>query len=68
VCSTWFKSNVQKIQKKKKNHPIFINFIVKKFTLKNTQCYDFLDPMNEELKNFEVDFQQNNFKILWLFP
>jgi hypothetical protein len=40
--------------KKKKDHLIFINFGVKKFTLKNTQkkiknltleCYNLLDPM-----------------------
>jgi hypothetical protein len=53
--------------RKKKDHLIFINFGVKKFTVKNIskkktlmfECY-----RNEELKFFEVDFQQDNFKIL----
>jgi hypothetical protein len=44
---------VQKKQKKRENHIIFINFGVKKFTLKNTpkkenfafECYNLLDPM-----------------------
>jgi hypothetical protein len=30
------------------------------------ECNDLLNPMNEELKFFEVDFQQDNFKILQL--
>jgi hypothetical protein len=42
-----------KRSKKKKDHLIFINFGVKKFTLKNAQkkktlifeCYNLLDPM-----------------------
>jgi hypothetical protein len=44
---------VQKTQKKRKDHLIFINFGVKKLTLKNTpqkktltfECYNLLDPM-----------------------
>jgi hypothetical protein len=44
---------VQKTQKKKKDHLIFINFGVKKFIVKTSQkertlmfeCYNLLDPM-----------------------
>jgi hypothetical protein len=50
-----------------------MNFGEKRFTIRNTQkrenlnfeCYILL---NEELQFFEVDFQQDKFKILWLFP
>jgi hypothetical protein len=45
-------------KKKREDHLIFINFGVKKFTLKNTPKKKFL----------EVDVQQGNFKILRLFP
>jgi hypothetical protein len=54
VCSTWliWKWGA-KDPKKREDHLIFINFGVKKFTLKNTQknktlmfeCYNLLDPM-----------------------
>jgi hypothetical protein len=51
-CSNFFVSG-EKNKQKKKNHLIFINFGVKKFTLKNTpknktlmfECYNLLDPM-----------------------
>jgi hypothetical protein len=36
VCSTWFGSEVQKTPKKREDHLIFIDFGVKKFTLKDT--------------------------------
>jgi hypothetical protein len=53
VCSIRFGSEVQKTPKKGEDHLIFINFGVKKFTLKNTQkiktltfeCHNLLDPM-----------------------
>jgi hypothetical protein len=60
VCATQFRSDVQKTQKKKK-HLIFINFGVKKCTLKSTQkkktlmfeCYNLLDPMEWGVVIFE---------------
>jgi hypothetical protein len=62
----------EKDPKKKKNHLIFINFGVKKFTLKNTQtkktmtfeCYNLLDPIEWGAVIFGGDVQQGNFKIL----
>jgi hypothetical protein len=63
----------EKNPRKRKDHLILIDFGVKKFTARNTpnkktlmfECYNLLD---EELEFFEVDFQQDNFKILWLLP
>jgi hypothetical protein len=59
VCSTWFRSDAQKTQKKE-GPLIFINFGVKKITVKNTQkkktlmfeCYNLLDPMEWGAKFF----------------
>jgi hypothetical protein len=59
VYSTWFRSDIQKIQKKKKDHLIFINFGVKKFTIKNIQKKKFdvwmlLSPRSHGMKSSNV--------------